>query len=193
MVLFKLDSFGGVYADAFVGTESNELLFVSLFGSQTEILRLQAAITIGDDPEAGGLCTLKGQGEQGGFLLRTPNSNQLGKHSGVISKTLFGDLVQIWIYNKTLLQNLDYSNGIGYFLIENAQDVNVQIWNMIKSMSEVPLLDEWQDCVLTYGKRFYRRLNDPKYDFKCLGIKIDLSDGFTDFIESLLKSGELPV
>ena len=30
MELFKLDAMGDVYADAFVGTESNELLFVSL-------------------------------------------------------------------------------------------------------------------------------------------------------------------
>lgn len=193
MELYKLDAFGNIYADAFIGTESNELLFVSLIGSQTEMRRLQSVITLGETTDTAGLTNLRGTNGEQSFILRIPNANQLGQHAGVISKTLFGDLVHLWVYNKTLLHNLDYSNGIGYFIvpIEQGLALETQIWHMIKALAEIPLLDEWQDCILKYGNRFYCYLNEQGRNLPCVGIKVDLSNGFTSFVEGLLKSGEL--
>lgn len=195
MELFKLDAMGDVYADAFVGTESNELLFVSLIGGQTEIRRLQSAITIGDRPEEGGIAVISGRNDKHNFNLRIVNANHLGQHSGLIQKTLFGDLVHLWLYNEALLNNLDFSNGIGYFLLElgRQESIESQVWRMFKTLAEIPLLDAWRDSILQHGKRFYRYLNafDTDIDVPCMGVKLDLSDGFTDFIENMLKSGEL--
>lgn len=196
MELYKIDAFGNVFADAYVGTESNELLFISLIGSQTEIRRLQAAITI-STAEAGGISTIRGGNERHTFALRIPNTSHLGQHSGVINKTLFGDLVHLWIYNKELLFNPDYSNSTGYFLVElgKPESIELQVWNLFKTLAEIPLLDAWQDTVLKYGKRFYSFLgdHDQDIDVPCFGVKMDLSAGFTDFIQDLLKSNELAV
>ena len=198
MNLFKLDAMGQVYADSFVGTESNELLFISLYGGQTEIRRLQSAITIGDKPEQGGLASISGGNGVTKFNLRISNPNHLGQTSGVIQKTLFGDLVHLWVFNEHLLKNLDYSNGIGYFLIQDAEhprELENQIWSRIKVLAEIPLLDEWQNLIMFHGQRFYRALNvtDPNSEYPCIGVKVDLSDGFTDFVAELLKSGDLPI
>ena len=198
MNLFKLDAMGQVYADSFVGTESNELLFISLYGGQTEIRRLQSAITIGDKPEQGGLASISGGNDVTKFNLRINNPNHLGQTSGVIQKTLFGDLVHLWVFNDHLLNNLDYSNGIGYFLIEDSDHPNElenQIWSRIKVLAEIPLLDDWQNPIMYHGQRFYRALNvtDTNSDYPCIGVKVDLSDGFTDFVAELLKSGDLPI
>jgi hypothetical protein len=113
----------------------------------------------------------------------------------LIQKTLFGDLVHLWLYNEHLLNNLDFSNGIGYFLLELGRNESIesQVWRMFKTLAEIPLLDAWRDPILTHGKRFYRYLNDfdTDADVPCMGVKLDLSDGFTDFVENMLKSGEL--
>lgn len=164
--LLTLTNVHGIYCDALATDEHQGLIFTSLWGRDTAIQELLARLTL--PVSAGGLTTLTFSGPVR-QIIQLENLAQWGKLSGRMPKScILGDMVQLWLFDKRL-QQADFANQQAYLLLDARQppiDSQQQwpadaAWQLFKSICQLPMLDTWQDAVLSLltaeqWLRFYR-------------------------------------
>jgi len=87
--------------------------------------------------------------------VQTGNPERLGKKTCRVDGTIFGSLVQIWLYDQ-FAERPDKANRRGYLLYQAAEDPQVvekRLWQLIKETCHLPLLDHWQTPFIELCRR----------------------------------------
>ncbi|QIQ22150.1 hypothetical protein [Zophobihabitans entericus] len=149
--LYKIEECPELMTDAYVCDESNNLMFLSVWGRDTSIKSFIARLALG-------------QSEHGlnEFNIINDHDCALNAYIGspkrldksltrVYRQTLFGTLSHLWIFDKRFLK-VDKANNQALLLPpsnESKENVKTRIWYLVKETCSLPLLDSWCDYVLS--------------------------------------------
>lgn len=198
--MLTLDSIFGVYCDALVA-DNEFLVFASLWGRDTAIQELLARLTMSS--VEGGLNQLEFVGQNNDSvcnLIRIGNPDRLDKITGRMpKKNIFGEIVHLWIFDKRV-RKPDYSNRSAYLLNPHTQlnidgskmsnEIDSQIWQLIKSVCHLPLLDLWQAPImnLLFKKGWMEMTHGHAID----NVSINLPEAeFEEVISQMIVAGNL--
>lgn len=136
---------GGLYIDAFVMDENNDIIFLSLWARDGEMQHFFAALTL---PVS-----------QGGYrdrFVKLPNGDtqllnfnrvtDMKKLSTRLPKyTPVGEWVHTWLMLPTLVKT---PHGSQEALVLSQHTLNWDaLWPLVKNLCHLPLLDEWKDVL----------------------------------------------
>ncbi len=150
-MLFKIKEVSDLMVDACLRNEAGELMFLSIYGRDTGLQQLLSMFTL--KPGNGGLDCFNlvetGVERPRSHRVWVGNTERLEKLSGRFPReNLFGNLSHLWIFDPKVRQP-DRSNRCAWVLaVADPQDGPLvrpePIWNMIKHLSSVPLMEHWQ-------------------------------------------------
>jgi hypothetical protein len=192
--LFRFELLSEVYVDACLRDDSGKLLFMSCFGRDTSMQQMFAAFTL--PPSSGGLATFNLRGSDNRrHAVDVGDADRLGKHTGRLSSSLFGQLVHTWVFDKQL-QELDHANRTAWLLdrrtVLTGACVDTRIWDICKALSPVPLLDHWQIPLLDAIREDSITAFDQTAIYPPLGdivaYRIHLQDSFLERVSAMVKS-----
>lgn len=199
-MLFKLRELSDLFADACVRDEAGQLMFLSLYGRDTAIQQLLAAFTL--KVNEGGFDSFHLQDPAGeSHLVHVGNADRLEKFTGKLPRdNLFGNLVHLWLYDPTLIRP-DRSNRVAWVLVDGvdapfnqAEDIRTRVWGLYKLLSPVPLLDTWQQAVLSRtGHEVVTLMGDtPNPPLGRIdAARVSLPDHFPEIVSGMVKAGVL--
>ena len=199
-MLFKLKELSDLYADACVRDESGQLMFLSLYGRDTAIQQLLAAFTL--KVTEGGLSAFHLQDPDGqAQVVYVGNADRLEKFTGKLPRdNLFGNLAHVWLYDPALIRP-DRSNRVAWVLVDGvhheANPLEViweRAWELYKLLSPVPLLDAWQQAVLSRtGGEVVTLMGETAYPplGRIGAARVSLPDIFPETVSGMVKAGEL--
>jgi len=126
--LYRIDECPDVMADAYVGDESGNLVFLSLWARDTAVQQFLARLTLGRDEQ--GLEQFHIILEQGRSIpVFIGDVERLEKRSArAYRRTLFGTLTNLWLFDQRCIQP-DKSNASALALLpRNSSRQNERLW-----------------------------------------------------------------
>ena len=199
-MLFKLRELSDLFADACVRDEAGQLMFLSLYGRDTAIQQLLAAFTL--KVSEGGFDNFHLQDPAGeSHRVHVGNADRLEKFTGKLPRdNLFGNLVHLWLYDPALIRP-DRSNRVGWVLMDGVDDPSARpetiwsrAWGLYKLLSPVPLLDTWQQTVLSRtGNEVVTLMGETPYPplGRINAARVSLPDHFPEIVSGMVKVGDL--
>jgi len=148
--LMAIPEIQNVYTDGFLLDENGMVSFLSLIGKDTAIQEFRARWSI--PVTQGGMTDFQVETPTGTARLSLGNPERLEFYSGRLSTDIFGELVQVFVFKK-LVQNPDLVNREAMQLLkgDNVNDTE-SLWTLVKNLSPLPLLDNWQTLILDLFK-----------------------------------------
>lgn len=195
--MFKILELSDLFVDACVRDESNNLMFLSVYGRDTAIHQLLAAFHIGRSD--GGFDSIRLRDETNGTVhpVSVQRPDRLAKHTGRLPGNMFGNLVHVWVYDPAMLQPDKGSRTAWVFLDEAfGQDSRNRlielIWSSYKALSPIPLLDSWQEVVLRATEETCLDFMEGS-PFPPLGnvtaVRVTIPESLADDISAMVKAG----
>jgi hypothetical protein len=192
-----------------VCNHEGQLVFLSCYGRDTALQQMFAAFSL--PPSSGGLrvISLTEAGRQDAVDGDTTQytafvSDRLTKIAGRFPKqNLFGNLVHAWIYDP-VVQQPDLANRTAWMLWDLQDDVGLDIttairqrlshgWRMVQRLSPVPLLDHWEDTLLTEAQGLIQDMASSS--FPPVGnvgaMRISVPESFVEIVSTLVRTGQL--
>ncbi|MDP8051525.1 hypothetical protein QJU23_03670 [Pasteurella atlantica] len=176
----ELPELSGIFVESTVIDSFNRLVFASLWGHTAAIQNLIALITTGD------------------LTAITVNNTYISVDKEMIKKVGklpsdndYGDMTHAFIYRKTTqVENV----GRRDVLFQHTPSEKL-IFNIIKSMSILPLLDNWQAPLLKIFREKNMLINLTTLCGTVRGVNINLSDEneLSTMVGSLLQTRQLNI
>jgi len=144
----------GIYVDAVLTDEADNLIFISLWGRDTSIRELQARITIGDTDSGITCLNIYRPGTGVKTYVDLSNALSLEQMTGRINDSILGDLVHCFLFQKAVVYP-DLANHRSILIHQHEvieADHISTMWNIIKAICPIPLLDRWCDVLLPIMK-----------------------------------------
>ncbi|KVW44722.1 hypothetical protein [Burkholderia ubonensis] len=156
--LYPIDECPDLMADACVGDDHGELVFLSVWARDTAIQAFLARLTLG--PSEQGLDRFHLVTEDASVPVIVGNVERQDKRSTrAFRRTLFGSLVNLWLFDRRCVKP-DKANATALALLpRTAASRTDRLWSLVRDTCPLPLLDHWQDTVLellTHGKMLTR-------------------------------------
>lgn len=181
----------GVFCDAHLVTEGQPL-FLSLWGRDTAIQSLLARMTLVD--AEGGLpaFTIGVDSDAHAQRVATFDYSRLTKLTARKSGTLFGDLLNLWLYD-TLAVEPDRANARALLLYhqEQAASINDQLWALLKQTLWLPVLDSWQSVLLARFAEQGWIVRAAGYRVNAWQINLSDEEGVQAALSRWLRDGDL--
>ena len=198
-VLYRIEQFPELFADACLRGSEGEFKFLSLYGRDGAILQLMAAMDLG--AKDGGVQHFHLVDGAGGDRHRADvgNAERLVKHTGRLPRqNLFGPLTQVWLYDKSLTQ-VDRANRIGWVVHRRDGDatdtLGLKAWQLVRRLSPVALLDHWREPLMAWclDKLAVQQLGDALYPVlgPVQAMRVSISDHFVKFVSDGVRLGQL--
>ena len=188
----------GLYADAVLTDDSDNLLFLSLWGRDTAIQEFRARLSL---PER--------EGGLDGFRLERPDgrrifaqvgdSGRLASESGrTSSRTIFGSLVHLWLYDRLATQP-DRANRRALLLYEAVDEPSAaplelweRLWAQVRETCHLPLLPHWRTTLLDAFQRsgWIRRMEGVGICAYAINL---VEEEVEKTITGLIRSGKLAI
>lgn len=184
--MLNLDCMDQVYCDALLVDEAGILLFMSVWGRDTAISELLARLTLPDHPD--GISQFRAVGGDVRTTVTVPNAKSLEKELGRSPRSLFGDLVQVFVFSEGL-RAPDRENRKAWALYREG-DQEVDVWPLIIETCHVPLLPHWREVVVpAFQERgWITRLTG--YRMGAIGVQLGDPE-LESCIEHLVQAGAL--
>lgn len=200
-MLFKIKEVSDLMVDACVRNEAGELMFLSIYGRDTGLQQLLSMFTL--KPGNGGLDCFNlvetGVERPRSHRVWVGNTERLEKLSGRFPReNLFGNLSHLWIFDPKVRQP-DRSNRCAWVLaVADPQDGPLvgsePIWNMIKHLSSVPLMEHWQHPIreMLWGS-IIQNLSESTYPpLGNIGaVRVSLPEEWPEQVSKLVREGML--
>jgi len=192
--MIKILEHPDIMMDAFLVNGGDYLSFGSFWGRDTAVQHFLARLSV--SASEGGLSefTLDNRRDR---PIRIANSDALTKMTGRVNQTVFGDLVHVWLMEKQLTKPdlVNRKASLIYRQDEEAEQVQNKLWDLIKVVSHLPLLDAWQEPVISLLHSRAKILLDGGRGVGVSAYFIDLSDAelLEEELETMIKSGQLAI
>lgn len=199
--MFILDQQADVFVDALASDHRGQLLFLSVYGRDTSVQQLLARLHQREDQGGVDQLSLRpGRDQPVALQVLVGDPSRLDKLTGRLPRTgLLGNLLHAWIFDPALL-HLDPATGSGWLVepldeatlsaARAADAMRLRAWQVVQTLSPVPLLDGWQAPVLAHLADI-QALRHPA----CVGplsvLRIELPDQFTAWVSEQVRTGVL--
>ncbi|MFN4266391.1 MAG: hypothetical protein ACK4F8_11675 [Aquabacterium sp.] len=195
MPVFQCQQQADIFIDALACDRRSSLIFVSLYGRDGSIQQFLSRIQLGSS--ADGISSISVSDPSGARLdVSVGDPRRLEKVSGQIPKgSLFGKLGHLWVYDPTLLKP-DKANLRGWLLFDQdhgAAEQSEAIWELIKALSPVPLLDHWQEAIegLVNAGSTESGIHAAKAIGDLKPVEVQLPSDFESQVSQLIIAGQL--
>lgn len=171
--MLLMDFSRSVFCDALLTRPNDELLFMSVWGRDTDITELLARLTLPDHPD--GIRRFTGKDSITEISATVPSPKLLGKQQGRAPGSVFGDLIRLFIFNKSL-EAPDRKSREAWAIYRASEMNKVDVWPLVQDTCHVPLLPSWKDPVL---KEFTERgwiTNVAGYGVGAVGVHLGSED-----------------
>ena len=171
--MLEINDIPGVFCDAHLVDDSG-VRFMSIWGRDTAIQEFLARLFL---PERdGGIRSFRvgGSAVAGACIVSITDPDQLIRLTARRSGTVFGELVHVWLYDRIAV-DADQANGRALLLQHEGWDDGLEaIWQLLKQVLWLPVLDHWQGVLLARLDEMgcLRRFNG----YRIQALEIDLSD-----------------
>ncbi len=197
--MYRIKEIADVFVDACIRTESGDLMFLSCYGRDTALQQFLASFSL--SPQEGGLLQftlVDDDAPARGYMVHVGAHERLTKLTGRLPRAnLFGNLAHMWIHDP-VLATPDRSNRTGWVLADRPftepgvrEEVLAGVWSLYRTLSPLPLLDDWREVVLRATKKDCLTLLDNT-DYPPLGsvtaVKVSLPEDFPELISRMVKS-----
>lgn len=190
--MIPIEDVAELYCEALV-VHNRNVVFGSFYGRETAIQETLARLSLKSQDEAAltefslalspdeDTCWAIDGARLEKTVLRLPEPN------------LFGNVLQLWLYAK---RQSSVQNAYVLYL-NDANEAESVIWQALKRLSPVPLVDLWQDQVLALCREYQWideltvLLRSPMYPLA--GSAIWLPTTFDDAISALIRTHQLPL
>lgn len=142
--MLTLDCSSDVYCDGLLTDQEGQLLFLSVWGRDTQIAELLARLTLPDHPDGIRSLTAKGEGEV--IRVAIPNPKLLDKQQGRVAGSVFGELIQLMVFQRSL-QHPDRASREAWAIFRASEASTIDVWPLIQETCHVPLLPHWRNPV----------------------------------------------
>ncbi len=146
--MYPIDECPDLMADACVGDQQGNLIFLSIWARDTAVQEFLARLTLGRDER--GLDQFHLITADGGSLPMVIGSvDRLEKRATrIYRRTLFGSLSNVWLFDKRCIRP-DKANASALALLsrDSAHRLD-RLWTLVRETCPLPLLDHWRDTVL---------------------------------------------
>lgn len=193
--MFVLNEQSDVFIDAMASDHHAQLLFLSVYGRDTSVQQLMARLH--QSSREGGidqLTAVEHLGARASLQVMVGDPKRLEKATGRLPRTgLLGNLVHTWIFDPAVL-TVDHAARAAWILepeIDKARLVS-EAWRLVKDLSPVPLLDEWQELVLAHVQG-RGGLVTPRCVGRIQAFRIELAEDFPAWVSQSVQEGRLPV
>lgn len=187
--MLNLDFNSSVYCDGLLTNQDGELLFMSVWGRDTDITELLARLTLPDHPD--GVRSFNAKGDGHAVRVVVPSPKLLDKQQGRESGSVFGDLIQLFIYARSL-QSPDRVSREAWALYrvhEGKPDIP-DVWPLVMETCHVPLLPHWKDTVLPAFR--YRGWISQVVGYRMGALGVHLGDDNVELcIEDLVRNRQI--
>ncbi len=146
--LLRIDECSDLMADGYIGDESGNLIFLSVWARDTAIQQFLARLTLGRDDD--GLDQFHLITDAGCSIpVFIGNVDRLEKRSTrLFRRTLFGSMVNLWLFDQRCVKP-DKANASALTLLPRDSDHRLdRLWKLVQETCPLPLLDHWRDIVL---------------------------------------------
>ena len=147
--LMPIVDLNDVFTDSFLVDETGNVSFLSLIGKDTAIQEFRARWSL--PVTQGGLTDFQVETQDGLVRLNIGSPESLEFLSGRLNTNLFGSLIQVFVF-KHLVQKPDNVNRKALQLFKGNAVNQDKLWTLIKTLSPLPLLDEWRELVIDLFK-----------------------------------------
>lgn len=151
--LMPISDAPGLFADAVLTDEGNNLLFLSLWGRDTAVQEFRGRLSL--PVREGGLDNFRLEAE-GTPFVQVGNPDRLVTDSGrTPPQMIFGSLVHLWLYDRLAVEP-DRANRRALLLYrpdeastaEGETSLRHRLWSQVTETCHLPLLAEWRDTML---------------------------------------------
>ncbi|CAK0038399.1 Uncharacterised protein [Burkholderia pseudomallei] len=146
--LHPIDECPDLMADACVGDDRGEFVFLSVWARDTAIQAFLARLTLGSNEQGLDrfhLVTVEGAS----IPVMVGNVERLDKRSTrAFRRTLFGSLVNLWLFDRRCVKP-DKANATALAMLPRTAESHAErLWPLVRDTCPLPLLDHWHDIVL---------------------------------------------
>lgn len=197
-VLYRIEGFTDLWADACLRNDEGQLQFLSFYGRDTSCMQFIAAMELG--AKEGGVRRFTLAAENGSSHgVEVGSTERLGKFSGRLPRqNLFGPLSQMWVYDRCL-QEIDKAHRIGWVVHQQGQGedvgIDAKVWELLKQLSPVALLDHWCDPLMTWchAQRAVAEVGSERYPpiGPIRAVRVSLSEHFVRFVSDSVRNRTL--
>ena len=137
--LYRIDECSDVMADACVGDDQGNLIFLSIWARDTAVQQFLARLTLGRDEQ--GLDQFHVITDQGGSLpVFVGSVERLEKRlTRSYRRTLFGSMVNLWLFDRRCIRPDKSSASALALLPRSAADPTSRLWHLVKDTCPVLL------------------------------------------------------
>ena len=190
--LHRIDECPDVMADACVGDDQGNLIFLSIWARDTAVQQILARLTLGRDEQ--GLDQFHILTDQGGSVpVFIGNVDRLEKRvTRAYRRTLFGSLSNVWLFDRRCVKP-DKANASALALLPRDSTHRLdRLWTLVRDTCPLPLLDPWREPVLDLlqAKSMLTRLPFALGPLEGHRLAIDVPT-LTEVLGSLIRSGAL--
>ncbi len=150
--VLKIKEAPELFTDAVLWDEAGTLLFISLWGYDTAIKEFLARLSLPSRQGGINQFNVINRADKN-RLISLGNIDQLEKLSGKTTEsTLFGGLSHLWLYDSLCLRSDPVNSRalLLYFPQEEEKWIQCRLWQLVKTLCHLPLLDHWQPIVLAF-------------------------------------------
>lgn len=190
--MFYQINYGQLLSDAFF-IRNNRLMFASIHGREADVLSLIATLSDGGRNLGYGGLTFEHAGERRRALYFSNLTKKITKYE----HPEYGALTHCFIYDEDL-QKIDYDRKKAWLLLTEGQNDEQALMNLVRHLSDVPLLHEWLPTVtaqLTEQNHIERFISQDDFDSPSDGIynlaafAVKIPDDMDEIIKRNLQEG----
>ena len=133
----------GIFVDSVLTDESDNLIFISLWGRDTAIRELQGRLTLGASES--GLTAFNLRNDDTKVFVKIGNIQAMEQMAGRVQTDILGELVHCFIFHKEIMKP-DLANHRAVLIAQEGEPD--YLWNAVKHTCPVPLLDYWETVLL---------------------------------------------
>lgn len=217
MIMFQTLEQSDVFVDACASDQHAQLLFLSVYGRDTSVQQLMARLH--QPVSQGGVdsVTLRLPADKADALkVLIGDARRLEKVTGRIPKAgLLGNLVHAWIFDPKILK-VDHAARTAWLFdrqegsgpsdegLASSQAVERSavttaalstadpVWQLVKELSSVPLMEHWRDRVLQHLQLVGAISRTPAVG-PVVVQRVELPEFFSEWVSSSVREGLLDV
>lgn len=188
--MIEVREYSQVYMDCLVMNDQYDLIFASLYGGESSINHILAAI------ENNNLHSLQCHGHEKSVIVNLPDRRRLHAKKAKLHNQTFEHFIHCFIYERDVL----FKEGQCCFhvLVQKGDNEHEVLWQRVKAMTVTPMLDEWMEPIIQHlflaekitANRVFSTSN--KTMITCYTIRLNLL-ALNDVVTDMLKTGKLTV
>lgn len=183
--MLTLNCIDSVFCDGLLTAPDGRLLFMSVWGRDTTISEFVARVTLSDHPD--GIKQFEASGPELEMRAFINDVKFLDKRQARASNSLFGDLVQLFVFDQSLCRP-DRSLREAWTIYRTNGDSHAlpDPWPLVMDTCHVPLMPHWRKPILQAFEDRHWISRISGYQVGAIGVHLG-SEDLEACIEDLVK------